>query len=128
MVEFSCKCGYRLSAPDSSAGKRAKCPECKADLTIPTESQQPPEASPEEKFELTCPKCGRKWEGNAKICMECGYNVVTDESITTEVDEPEKTGEKRSIIKTVIIIDIVLVAALIIAFLVYWFFLRGQAG
>ncbi len=34
-IEVQCVCGKRLSAPDSSAGKRGKCPACGLALVIP---------------------------------------------------------------------------------------------
>lgn len=35
MITVTCKCGKRLTAPDSAAGRRAKCPACGAGLMIP---------------------------------------------------------------------------------------------
>src|SRR5687768_5574069 len=34
-IEVSCECGKRLRAPDSSAGRRAKCPGCGRVLQVP---------------------------------------------------------------------------------------------
>ena len=123
MVEFSCKCGHRLSAPESSAGKRARCPECKKDVEIPAESQAETEGAGLDEFSLSCPQCNKPWEGSAKVCVECGYNVLTGEGLITELDEPGKP-RKKGLVKMVIIADIIVVIFFIIAFLIYWFFFQ----
>jgi phage FluMu protein Com len=37
------QCGRKLNAPDTAAGKRARCPDCKAIVTLPAASEAPPE-------------------------------------------------------------------------------------
>ena len=34
-ITFNCACGKVLRVPDTSAGKRAKCPACSAIVTVP---------------------------------------------------------------------------------------------
>jgi hypothetical protein len=48
-ITFNCPCGKTLRVPDSSAGKRAKCPLCSAVVAIPA-PEPPPE--PEPVFEI----------------------------------------------------------------------------
>jgi hypothetical protein len=35
MIRFACACGRTLQVPDDGAGKKARCPECQAVVTIP---------------------------------------------------------------------------------------------
>jgi hypothetical protein len=42
-ISVVCECGAKLNAPDTSAGKRVKCPKCAAVLTVP---------APEDDFEM----------------------------------------------------------------------------
>jgi hypothetical protein len=45
MPSVTCwQCGHKLFAPDAAAGRQAKCPRCKAELTIPS---LPASSSPE---------------------------------------------------------------------------------
>src|SRR5438046_2940332 len=34
-ISFACRCGQRIKAKDSFAGRRSKCPACHADLLVP---------------------------------------------------------------------------------------------
>lgn len=47
-ITFTCACGKTLRVPDTSAGKRAKCPACQAVVDIPA----PPAPEPEPVFEI----------------------------------------------------------------------------
>lgn len=42
-IQIDCACGKRLIAPDTAAGKKAKCPGCGAIVTIPSAASPPPE-------------------------------------------------------------------------------------
>lgn len=47
MIKFSCpQCGKNISAPESFAGKRGKCPGCQATMPIPTIEANVPNAPP----------------------------------------------------------------------------------
>src|SRR5437764_6136 len=35
MIQFRCQCGTQLQVQDAYAGKKAKCPNCQAMLTVP---------------------------------------------------------------------------------------------
>ena len=46
MIKFYCKhCGQKISVPESRAGKKGKCPECKNIVAIPKEEDLQPAAS-----------------------------------------------------------------------------------
>jgi hypothetical protein len=43
-ISMKCpQCGKKLNAPDSAAGKRARCPHCKTIVTLPAASAPPPD-------------------------------------------------------------------------------------
>lgn len=43
-ISMKCpQCGKKLNAPDSAAGKRARCPHCKTIVTLPVPSAPPPD-------------------------------------------------------------------------------------
>ena len=111
-ITVECKCGKRLKAPASAAGKRAKCPACGNVLTItapppPAEDdmglnalydladqeskvaeQQAASGSPR------CPGCSREMPAGAVLCVNCGYDMRTGSKLkpkterSTYGDEP----------------------------------------
>src|SRR5438445_767594 len=46
IITFSCRCGAALKAKAETAGKRTKCPQCNAVLTIPGGGAAPKPAAP----------------------------------------------------------------------------------
>src|SRR5215467_5808331 len=43
-ISMKCpQCGKKLNAPDSAAGKRARCPHCKTIVTLPAAGSPPPD-------------------------------------------------------------------------------------
>jgi TM2 domain-containing membrane protein YozV/ribosomal protein L40E len=90
-IQVACICGKRLKAPDSLAGKNAKCPACGTLVPVPTLDDEPviefdaPDAPPveskataaptkptkgsDEKF---CHECGATIRAKAEICPRCG--------------------------------------------------------
>ncbi len=54
-ITFNCPCGKTLRVPNSSAGKRAKCPMCSAVVPVPAPQPEPspePQPDPEPVFEI----------------------------------------------------------------------------
>ena len=49
-ISFRCDCGFKIRAPDTSAGKRGRCPQCKNVVTIPT--PEPVAVAADEPFDL----------------------------------------------------------------------------
>lgn len=45
-ITFACKCGKRFTVADSLAGKKTKCPECAAAITVPAAASKPATPSP----------------------------------------------------------------------------------
>jgi hypothetical protein len=110
-VEFNCRqCGHRLTVPGEWAGKRGKCPSCKAPLNIPLRSEDPlAPPSPGGKVSLICPHCERKntfgpeWAGKRRQCTWCGSEVDVPRASTAPsakdtygLSDDGTAGEDRS--------------------------------
>ena len=95
-IKVSCQCGKTLTAKDSLAGKRVKCPKCGAPLT--TSRPQPKQPAADDSIAdlldeagMTtsrsgqfCPSCGADMPSDAVICVECGYNKNLGRRMGTE--------------------------------------------
>jgi hypothetical protein len=102
-IKVSCKCGKKLSAPDSAAGKAVKCPGCGKRVRVPGGSTAKAKAKPaasrprptpavdasdhlgslfdeagfSTQVESVCPSCRVEMAANAVLCTKCGYNKET---------------------------------------------------
>lgn len=68
------QCGKRLSAPDSSAGKTLKCPQCMTPIVVPHPAQEFATASVDRR--KTCPFCGELISESAIKCRFCNSILV----------------------------------------------------
>ena len=48
-IQIACKCGKKLRVADDAAGKRVKCPECKATIQVPAEAEDEAPPPPKKK-------------------------------------------------------------------------------
>jgi predicted RNA-binding Zn-ribbon protein involved in translation (DUF1610 family) len=94
-IQVSCaSCGSSFNAPDSAAGKQAKCPKCGGPIKIPIAAPaeevleaelapstpysdddfavEPPPQRPEDADRKPCPKCGEMIQRSAMKCRFCG--------------------------------------------------------
>lgn len=82
-IEFKCKhCGKRIEAPDKLAGKRGKCPKCRATLVIPEPAQ-------EEDGPLTLKPLDAEEEQERQRLWSETYNMTV--SVINERNVPEET-------------------------------------
>lgn len=102
-IQVVCTCGKKLSAPDSAAGKRAKCPACGSPVLVP--SREPPvDSTPQPEGDLssfydeelskaspatsgpTCPSCGSPVAKGATKCGTCGEKIASN----VRLDQPSR--------------------------------------
>ncbi len=94
-IGIVCRCGRKLSFPDSAGGSKVSCPHCGATLTLPT---------PEEDsalFRWYCPcgqrlKASRSAAGRIFPCPRCGREQIVPAPSEEEVpDKVEQPGESE---------------------------------
>src|SRR5262245_43431015 len=82
-IRFSCTCGKPLQVKDEQAGTRARCPFCRAVVSVPAGAQEEPESLPGVVPFMTCPKCKAEWPPETVVCVGCGYNFKTGKKLKT---------------------------------------------
>lgn len=106
---FQCpKCKMQMKLPDQSSGKTFGCPGCKAPFTVPAVASVPAPAAPapapvrqEQGDSLlstgnsanngtasNCPACSAPLLPGAISCMDCGYLLQTESSVSDEGASP----------------------------------------
>ncbi len=98
-ITIRCKCGKKLKMPGSTAGRRAKCPECAHVFVVP--SPEPDTADNDDSQSLlselagqahsapaapqaavptqtACPKCNAVMPASAVLCVQCGFDTRHD--------------------------------------------------
>ena len=92
MIAFVCSCGKRLKAPQSAAGKKMRCPACKAAVLVSpaTAGAVPAPAA----ASSSCPNCRAAMAANSVLCTNCGYDKRTGMSLTTSAT---RTAAKQPI-------------------------------
>ena len=106
VLSFKCSCGKLLRAPVSKAGNMAKCPGCKKPVTIP----KPPKEKLAPTFDFVededsgryeCPNCGAQMDKASVICIKCGTNRISGDTVETKIDDEaftdEATGLKKAL-------------------------------
>lgn len=101
-IQVTCgQCKQTLAAPDTLAGKAAKCPKCSAIINIPAAAPAAPALSPlgapagaAAGFGApapsgaipggsVCPTCYSSLPPNAVLCVKCGFNLKTGQQTKT---------------------------------------------
>ncbi|MFH1222325.1 MAG: zinc ribbon domain-containing protein [Candidatus Micrarchaeota archaeon] len=70
--------GGMLSGKKSTSGKKMKCPNCGADVTLDMERCQKCGVRIKSMFRRKCPKCETLNEIDADNCVKCGYNFEAE--------------------------------------------------
>ena len=100
-IPVTCQCGYQVNAPDQYAGQTAKCPACQGPLPIP--SPQPTNSDIADLLDgagvskvdfggSKCPECSEAIAAGGFICINCGFNLQTQEFVTDDARIERKTG------------------------------------
>lgn len=148
-IEVRCACGKRLSVADEHAGKRGRCPDCGAVLTIPASgsgaggsasSAGGAAARPLRGQQLSsiaaaaagrkppgrvCNSCGQAMGADAVICTNCGFHRIAGTFVKQATHAEKEKKEKRPLL-TVAGVDImwlrlVLVVVPVIVLVIWWF-------
>jgi len=77
MLKFTCSnCNHKIGAPEKYAGKRVRCPKCKAPTRVP-ESIEKTDAKKSDLIKFRCPNCEQKigltpdYAGKRVRCAKC---------------------------------------------------------
>lgn len=100
-IIVNCPCGKRLSAPDSAAGKRVRCPGCQKVLVVPAPDPPPDERMSalldgvEAQQATRCPSCNEPLAPEAVLCVHCGYDLRTGEHVGQTAPPQRKSKRKK---------------------------------
>ncbi|HLA86345.1 MAG TPA: hypothetical protein VJL29_16285 [Thermoguttaceae bacterium] len=96
-IRFACSCGRQWAVGKEYAGKKTKCPDCGAGLTVPNgspaaaaaplpaEVAQPSASGPSASAPRgPCPACGKGLEEGQVVCLECGFHRLKRVRLRTE--------------------------------------------
>lgn len=116
-IKFNCSsCGKRLGVSDNLAGRRGRCPQCKALFVVPTvTSTSPPPPPPRvtrqdptdddlrvddahaESATSTCPSCHASTPADSDFCEGCGAKLSPSNSaLRSHTPVQHSTGGKES--------------------------------
>jgi hypothetical protein len=92
-IKVSCKCGQTFTAKDELVGQTLLCPKCHQPLTIGEAKEKKTRAAAGEISSLfdeagikevkgaRCPQCGSGLPPGGVLCVQCGFNHETGETI-----------------------------------------------
>ncbi len=110
MLKFTCSnCNHKIAAPEKYAGKRVRCPKCKAPMQVPESAEKTiPEKSDLIKFR--CPNCNQKialtpnYAGKRVRCAKCKNSLLVppshgqpEHSRVKDETEVLKAGHEKSL-------------------------------
>lgn len=90
-LKFSCpQCQQHIECDPGYAGLEIACPACNNNLVVPGEAVSAPAVAPG----VACPGCGTSLTPEAKLCTECGYDLVTGQRLQmqTQSAPPPRPG------------------------------------
>lgn len=96
-IPVTCTCGKRFGAKPELAGKTLRCPSCGAAIAIPAPGQSAATSAPAKgigdllddlgvhrsKTGVRCAKCQSDMPPGAILCLHCGYNHETGQTMQT---------------------------------------------
>jgi len=85
-IPVRCSCGKTLAVKEEHAGKKVRCPACRAVLEVP--------APPAAQGGRACPGCGGELAGGAVVCVNCGYDTRTGRKLQAAVPSRQRGAER----------------------------------
>jgi len=100
-VRFTCPgCQQELEVSDEYSGQVVECPTCETQMTVPeapapanpihpafqADEDTPSPLTAAEENANACPECGEAMEGNAVLCVHCGFHTQTGKKIDTSFE------------------------------------------
>jgi len=113
MIKFKCNnCNHQIGAPEKYAGKRVRCPKCKAPIRVPESVEKTGTQEPE-LIKFCCPNCNQKigiapdYAGKRARCAKCknplivpqtssqsGRLTVKDETKVLRAGQEQRSADK----------------------------------
>lgn len=104
-MRFNCpSCGKSISVKPEMAGKKGRCPACKALLTVPSPTTHKKEKSKTDSSHVICSGCGRQYPfkkemaGKRARCKSCGTSFVISDPARIEKVESKEAIHKKTVI------------------------------
>ena len=87
-IPVRCSCGRTLAVKEEHAGKKVRCPVCRAVLEVPARAV--------EEGARTCPGCGEELASSAVVCVNCGYDTRTGKKHESAIPSRPREAERRA--------------------------------
>lgn len=98
MIKFTCSnCSHKIGAPERYAGKKVRCPKCKAPTRVPGSAEKS-DAQKQNLIKFRCPKCNQKigvssdYAGKRVKCAKC-KNPLRVPQVPSKVERPSIRDE-----------------------------------
>jgi hypothetical protein len=102
-ITVTCTCGKQLRVKDEAAGKKGRCPTCKAVFTVPEAAPAPRRSAgkPARKPSIavgafTCEGCGAPMASGTILCVRCGFDTRSGKAHKTAVGTSARTAKTRT--------------------------------
>jgi len=103
MIKFKCNnCNHQIGAPEKYAGKRVRCPKCKAPISVP-EPVGKASAQKPETIKFRCPSCNQKigitpeYAGKRVRCAKCKNPLIVPKA--SSQSRPPAAEDKTAVLR-----------------------------
>lgn len=90
-LNVDCACGKAYRLNDDLAGKKFRCKECNAVLSVPaaesSEGSTETTQEPGESETAPCPNCASSIKKDARICVHCGFDLNTGKRLAVKISK-----------------------------------------
>jgi hypothetical protein len=88
VIRLRCSCGKTVQAADDQAGRKARCPACRALVRVPGDPEDSAGYAIEQVLE--CPGCKHEWPIGTVVCIDCGYHFEAGRKMRTKYNVPDR--------------------------------------